>query len=290
MNLSNRKFINIQTGKTVEVDDSFEDLAVLKDGTKISVSRLLDKSYYDDFIDPKSFFNNDNLLSNFAQKIRQIPDTVVNKMDETLTESSNNSRSEMMPDMNESAVLPYDPEIEKEELMRKYSINDNTSINALNNQMMLMKDIIDDDDDIVKVDIDRNVNGETLVEEHHTVSHNNPIREIEDPIISMFKNVKCNTDFSFNLLINDKIPRSDFIEMMEDSYNTSIIDYFAYEFTNKILENPSLIKDKIKEEINKIVYGSNKSSKSIEDAKSNNTSESSAKPKTRISKKVTSSK
>ena len=78
--------------------------------------------------------------------------------------------------------------------------------------------------------------------------------------------------------------------MMEDSYNTSIIDYFADEFTNKILENPSLIKDKIKEEINKIVYGSNKSSKSIEDAKSNNTSESSAKPKTRISKKVTSSK
>ena len=106
MNLSNRKFINLQTGKTVELDDSFEDLAVLKDGTKISVSRLLDKSYYDDFIDPKSFFNNDNLLSNFAQKIRQIPDTVVNKMDETLTESSNNSRSEMMPDMNESAVLP----------------------------------------------------------------------------------------------------------------------------------------------------------------------------------------
>ena len=41
---------------------------------------------------------------------------------------------------------------------------------------------------------------------------------------------------------------------MEDSYTTSIIDYLADEFTNKLLSDPSEIKRRIKDEIVKIVY------------------------------------
>ena len=70
----------------------------------------------------------------------------------------------------------------------------------------------------------------------------------------MFRNVKRNTDFNIKFEVNNKIPRLDFIEMMEDSYNTSIIDFLAEEFTNQILMNPHLIKNKIKDQINLMLH------------------------------------
>jgi uncharacterized Fe-S center protein len=55
--------------------------------------------------------------------------------------------------------------------------------------------------------------------------------------------------------ISDKIPRLDFIEMMEDSYEISMIDFLADEFTNKILQNPSLIRESVKNRIKQLVFG-----------------------------------
>ena len=43
--------------------------------------------------------------------------------------------------------------------------------------------------------------------------------------------------------------------MMEDSYDISIIDFLADEFTNKILQNPSLIRESVKSKIKQLVYG-----------------------------------
>jgi hypothetical protein len=71
----------------------------------------------------------------------------------------------------------------------------------------------------------------------------------------MFKNVKRSKDFSISLEIKNKIPRPDFIEMMEDSYNTSIIDFLAAEFTDNLLKNPQIIEDMIKQKIKEVVYG-----------------------------------
>src|SRR5690606_41385312 len=66
--------------------------------------------------------------------------------------------------------------------------------------------------------------------------------------ISMFKKTKRSVNFSVNIDYSNKIPRLDFIEMMEDSYETSIIDYLADEFTKDILSNPDQIKSKRSEE------------------------------------------
>jgi hypothetical protein len=71
----------------------------------------------------------------------------------------------------------------------------------------------------------------------------------------MFKNVKRIKDFSISLEIKNRIPRPDFIEMMEDSYNTSIIDFLASEFTQNILSNPQMIEDMIRQKIKEVVYG-----------------------------------
>ena len=42
---------------------------------------------------------------------------------------------------------------------------------------------------------------------------------------------------------------------MKYSYNTSIIDFLAAEFTDNILRNPHLIEDMIKQKIKEVVYG-----------------------------------
>ena len=88
-----------------------------------------------------------------------------------------------------------------------------------------------------------------------------------DPIIQMFRNAKRNTDFQISFSINNKIPRVDFIEMMEDSYNTSIIDFLAEEFTNEILLNPEILKNRIKEQIKTRVYGLKESEPKVESPK-----------------------
>ena len=54
--------------------------------------------------------------------------------------------------------------------------------------------------------------------------------------------------------------------MMEDSYETSLIDFLAEEMTRKVLSNPGLIKDKIIEEIKSRVY-SNKNTTIKEEIK-----------------------
>ena len=68
------------------------------------------------------------------------------------------------------------------------------------------------------------------------------------------KNIKKNTDFKISIDIDNKIPRPDFIEMMEDSYEVSIIDYLAKEFTKNIISDTSMIENKIKDAIKNIVY------------------------------------
>jgi hypothetical protein len=69
----------------------------------------------------------------------------------------------------------------------------------------------------------------------------------------MFKNVKRNTNFNLNFKITGKIPRLDFIEMMEDSYDVSIIEFLADEFTRNILNDPSAIRDKVIAEIKSMI-------------------------------------
>ena len=83
-------------------------------------------------------------------------------------------------------------------------------------------------------------------------------------LISMFKKTKRNTEFKMTIDLEKKIPRLDTIEMLEDSYETSIIEYLAQEFTNEILSNPNLIRDKIIEELKSMLEGNvKKPSKSV---------------------------
>ena len=259
-----KKFTNLANGRVVEVKDMFEDIIILDDNSKVRTSRLTDKSFYEEYIDPSNFFQNQSLLNSFAQKIKQIPNEVLSKMadeDRNIINESLQDNS-FTPRYTESAVLPADPELEKEELMKKYNIKgplvqNNAQLEA-KRQIERFESILQEPEieegEIIRIEVGKN----TQPVESITLDHREEKtpKDVEvDPIVSMFKNVKRNKDFKITIEIDNKIPRADFIEMMEDSYNTSIIDFLANEFTNNILQNPNLIKDKIIEGINKIVYG-----------------------------------
>ena len=272
MDFIGRKFTDLTTGNIVEVKDHFEDIAILSNNAKIKVGRLMDKNYFDEYIDPRNFFQNESLLNTFAQKIRQIPDEVISSIKddgpvERVPIDTPMSSNEIRPIFNEPAVLMSDPELEKEELMRKYGIPNNPISDAqkqLEKFQNLLSDF-NDEEQIQRIEVNRNEDIQEFQEvreiQHQVIQE--PVRQIvqiveeqkkEDPIISMFKNVKRNREFNISIDIQNKIPRPDFIEMMEDSYNTSIIEFLADEFTNNILNNPSIIKNKIIDEIRRIVY------------------------------------
>jgi hypothetical protein len=261
---TNKKFTDLINGKIVQVTDQFEDIVILDNKTKIKVNKLLDNNLYDEYIDPRNFFRNEGLVSAFTEKIRQIPiDNIINEKERYDPKNPpvlKNYGDPMRPSFDEPAVLPYDPEEERRELMAKAQSMFNGGGNAVQKQMESLNSIIRED-----IDDDFDYNEERIIEnpqvssrhvENRNENYMNNNNTSIDPIVQMFRNAKRNTDLKINFSISNKIQRLDFIEMMEDSYNTSIIDFIAEEFTNELILNPEAIKNKIKDQISSMVYKS----------------------------------
>jgi hypothetical protein len=253
--MKDRKFKDLSNNKVVQVTDQFEDIIILDGKTKVKMNQLMDKRYFEDYIDPQSFFKNESFVNVFAEEIKKIPlDDWKNRI--PAEEMGFEPNSGLRPSVEESAVLPYDPEIEKQELLEKAKrMYGQKPINSvIENQSDWIKEILLEDDEIPM-----NIEQPKIQE-----SPKQPVQQIiqeqikeekkMDPILEMFKNVKRNTGFKIDFTVENKIPRIDFIEMMEDSYNTSIIDFLAQEFTDEILRDPSIITEKIKKKLMDLVY------------------------------------
>jgi hypothetical protein len=249
MSLGNKTFKNNITGELVKVIDSFENIAILENKQKADVSQLLNPELYTEQIDPTNFFNNQGAYNNLAEKIKSIPaDKIRDDLggEVMINVDGNNSFGGAKPAMNESAIIMTTEEDERAELARKYGVT--TPQNDVDKQNQAFAKLLGEEEEVQTIQVNRD---EQRVEQRMT----QPIQKVEDPIITMFKNVKRIKEFSISLEIKNKIPRPDFIEMMEDSYNTSIIDFLAAEFTDNILKNPHLIEDMIKQKIKEVVYG-----------------------------------
>lgn len=252
MDLSNKSFKDNKTGEIVKVIGSFENIAILENKQKVDVKKLMDINFYTEQIDPSNFFNNQGAYNNLAEKIKSIPadkirDDVSGEVSISIDGSSLNNP--FKPAMNEPVVFMTSEEDEKAELARKYGVNTNN--NSINKQNEAFAKILGDDNELPvqpKEEVQR-------VEVRRDEPQQYVQPKVEDPIITMFKNVKRVKEFSISLEIKNKIPRLDFIEMMEDSYNTSIIDFLASEFTDNLLKNPQIIEDMIKQKIKELVYG-----------------------------------
>lgn len=252
MSLSNKTYKNNRTGETIKVIDSFEDIAVLENKGKEKVSNLLNPDLYTEQIDVSSFFNTQGAYNSLAEKIKNIPaDKIRDDVGGEVMVNVDGNNSFAKPAMNESAIIMTTEEDERAELARKYGASNPQ--NDLNKQSEAFNKLLNPEEPVQTIEVNRNP--QPVQQPVQQSTYQQPVQVVEDPIITMFKNVKRSKDFSISLEIKNKIPRPDFIEMMEDSYNTSIIDFLASEFTDNLLRNPHIIEDMIKQKIKELVYG-----------------------------------
>ena len=249
MSLSNKTFKNNATGEIVKVIDSFENIAVLENKGKAEVAHLLNPDLYTEQIDVSNFFNTQGAYNSLADKIKNIPaDKIRDDVGgEVMVNVDGNNQ--FRPQTNESAIIQVTEEDERAELARKYGVT-NPKAELAKQSEAFNKLLNPESEEVQQVQVNRNP-----VQQPVSQTYQQPVQVVEDPIITMFKNVKRSKDFSISLEIKNKIPRLDFIEMMEDSYNTSIIDFLATEFTDNLLRNPQIIEDMIKQKIKEVVYG-----------------------------------
>jgi hypothetical protein len=249
MSLSNKTFKNNATGEIVKVIDSFENIAVLENKGKAEVAHLLNPDLYTEQIDVSTFFNTQGAYNSLADKIKNIPaDKIRDDIGgEVMINVDGNNSFGAKPSMDESAIIMTTEEDERAELARRYGVV--TPQNDVDKQNQAFAKLLGEEE-VQTVEVNRD---QSRVETQRPVQK--PVQMTEDPIITMFKNVKRSKDFSISLEIKNKIPRPDFIEMMEDSYNTSIIDFLAAEFTDNLLRNPQIIEDMIRQKIKEVVYG-----------------------------------
>jgi hypothetical protein len=270
MSLNNRTFKDNITGEILKVIDSFENIAILENKTKIDARRLMDPNYFTEQVDPASFFSNQNAYDSLFEKIKTIPS-------ENIPDDNGEVRpkitmdSTYRPTDDDSAVIYGSIDDEKEELARKYgvSMDSNQSVARQNEAFAKIledseeldelpvvpapkKVIVDEEPPVQRVEIDRD-NGTVVINGQNTEPTYPKTKE--DPIYTMFRGVKRSVEFSLDLKLENKIPRLDFIEMMEDSYEKSIIDFLADEFMRELLKDPKTLKESIKSKIKEMVYG-----------------------------------
>jgi hypothetical protein len=240
MSLANKTFKNLVSGQDITIIDQLGDFAILTNGGKVNVTDLMDSNKYIESINPNTFLSSH--YDSFKDLAEKIVNTPVNKDVIEVTPVNNNYNVS-----NESAVIISSLEDEKEELARKYGFPSNSVTDTVNKQNEAFDRILNP------------IKEEPIRKEYNQPqSQSNEIKQnMEDPIYHIFKNTKKSVEFEFTIKVDGKIPRLDFIEMMEDSYETSIIEFLSKEFTNKILQNPSLLEDQIKSKIKEMVYGKN---------------------------------
>ena len=234
-----KQFQSLKTQEVVKIDQMFENIAILDNGDRVSVQRLLDKNYFEEFIDPKSFLSQ-SAVDIIANKIKSIPDEVLNKLpDERGSEVRISGLDGFGNVPNESAVVLSDPEEEKRLLLQKYANTSSRPSPPAPNRTL--QDFLDDEPfDAPRLQTPRQI----------SVQESVPEPPKESPQMLMFKGVKRTHPIIFNVKLDTHIPRLDFIDMMEDSYEYSIIDWLSEEITEQIFQDRERIKSEIKDQIN----------------------------------------
>ena len=269
MDFLNKTYKNRITGDTFTIIDVYQNVAITSNKEKINTVLLNNDKLFipvngfmnesisrnplkEDVIEPSKFFDNQGTYNVFAEKIKSLPlDNIPydNSMSSKI-ENNNNFQN------NESAIIMSDPEDEIAELKRKYGASSVDSsvkrqIDTFDRILNPVKENTEEVNNVVQnIEVSKEMSSEVKREDVEPLVQR---IEIQDPIISMFRNVKRNLEFKINLKIDGKIPRLDFIEMMEDSYDVSMIEYLAEEFTNNLLIDPSFIRNKIIDEIKSMI-------------------------------------
>ena len=268
MNLANRSFMDNRTGEVIKVIDSFENIAILENKTKVDVRRLLNSEHYTEYIDPKKFIDNtsSNIHNSIFESIKSIPTNNIqfDEVDGEIRVTPDNNMTTTNRNFDEPVVYTSSIEDEKAELAKKYGVSiDNTMEQNRQNEAfsrLLGEDSVDELPVVKKYTPNENVQRVEVVRDDSTgdVLSNDVVNKIttekKDPW-EMFRGIKRGIEFKLDLPLTNKIPKLEFIEMMEESYDKSIIEFLAQDITHEILRNPETLRGSIEAKIREMVYG-----------------------------------
>lgn len=269
MNLANKSFRDNRTGEVVKVIDSFENIAVLENRSKVDTRRLLDTNYYTEYIDPSSFLENttSSAYNTLFETIKSIPtnglpDDVEMRIDVT---GSGTGVDDFRPTADEPVVYTSSLEDEKAELARKYGASlDSTSAQSRQNQAFarILGDGAEQElppvsaplinEDVQRVEVVRDDQGTVVASDYVTPA---VVQQTKKDPWEMFRGIKRGVEFKLDLPLMNRIPKLQFIEMMEESYDKSIIEFLAQDITEEILRNPDSLRKSIEAKIREMVYG-----------------------------------
>ena len=267
MSLSNRSFRNNITGEVVKVIDSFENIAILENKTKIDTRRLLDTNMFTEEIDPSRFLNNNQAYNSIFEEIKKLPTSNIPDDNGEIKPTVQMDSRYVPPVEDDSAVIYTTIDDEREELARKYGVSAGSG-DAVSRQNEAFARILEDTPEAEEIPV---------VPQRTAYREEEPIQRIEierdnidmakakqpavDPVVTMFKGIKRSVDFNLDIKLENKIPKLEFIELMEDSYERSLIEYLAEEFANEMISNPAALRKSIAEKIREMVYEKPKAAK-----------------------------
>lgn len=270
MNLANKSFRDNRTGEVIKVIDSFENIAILENKTKIDTRRLLDANYYTEYIDPNQFIQttSTSAYNSIFETIKNIPTNGIPMDDEEVAVSPIVQDNVYRTVDEGPAIVQSSVEDEKAELARKYGASIDSGA-QINRQSEAFARILGEEsrselpfveqrtEPVQRVEIVRDDEGEVVSSEYTT-----PVQKIVEvqPVVEkdpyeMFRGIKRSVEFKLDLPLTNRIPKPQFIEMMEESYDKSIIEFLAHDITEEIMRNPESLRKSIEEKIREMVYG-----------------------------------
>jgi len=165
------------------------------------------------------------------------------------------------------AIVQSSIDDERAELARKYSASVDSST-QVNRQSEAFAKILGEEsrselpfvqetnEPVQKVEVVRDDRGDFISSEYRPSEQRQQqvVNEEKDPY-EMFRGIKRSVEFKLDLPLTNKIPKLQFIEMMEESYDKSIIEFLAHDITQEILRDPDSLRRSIESKIRDMVYG-----------------------------------
>lgn len=277
-NLIGQSFKNGK-GEVITVVDVDSDVAILNDTQRIAISRLTDGKNFRPLVErvientvnnfndsPMDIFDNTNRygsLMNQLQtsvqntgfiddsnagvaKIRVVEPTV------DLTPKNQQQTQNIFIDDEARIEETRRKMIENQRLLNSKVIEQANKINKNN--------ILDESELSVKLDDRdfgiREISPEGKVVEYHDIPTEREVsfKKKENPAYEMFRSVKRSVPFKMNIEISKLLPKKEFIQMWEESYEISMVEYLAEEFLRELMNNPESLKIQIINNINEQVF------------------------------------
>ena len=233
------KFLRFQDNRGLTVADIDGSMAILDNGEKLAIQRLLDRNKFELLevgAGKASVINTNESANSNAQNEESFDLTSSTKSIASMI--SNELENIDISDIKDS---PDTPSVKMDgvvENSRPKSVVENSMIDEQKKQELLNK---------YKQKDKKIQRGQTLSDVVNTTNKINtpPPKVKKDPTEDFFSGIKRTEDLELHIKVNEKIPNKGFIIAMEENHEKSIIEYLANDIFNNIMENPKELKKNI---------------------------------------------